>query len=305
MEIFLLQAQNNAIYKSYLEAINIDWETIDSPEKIPFLPIEFFKSHEVKTGNFNSEIIYTSSGTSGEKTSRHHVRFNDIYRKSFMEGFKMFYGDPTDYVICALLPSYLERQGSSLIEMAAALIEASDHPDSGFFLHDHDRLAEILRRNEGENRKNFLLGVTFGLLDFAEKHSLNLPQAIVMETGGMKGKRREMIREEVAETLGKAFQVSQIHSEYGMTELLSQAYSHGDGIFECPPWMRVHVRDTSDPLCWKKTGNGALNIIDFANIHSCSFIATQDLGKVHKNGNFEVLGRMDHADIRGCNLLII
>ncbi len=305
MEIFRLQAQYNSIYKNYLEAIKIAWTSVDSPEKIPFLPIEFFKTHPVKTGNFTPEAIYTSSGTSGGNTSRHFVRFNEVYRSSFMQGFNRFYGNPDKYVFYALLPSYLEREGSSLIEMANSLIQASGHPDSGFFLHEHDRLANLMLKNEGGPRINFLLGVTYGLLDYAEKYPQPLPMSVIMETGGMKGRRKEMIRAEVAETLQKAFQVEEIHSEYGMTELLSQAYSAGGGIFSCPPWMRVLVRDTSDPLSWKSEGSGALNIIDLANIHSCAFIATQDLGKVHRNGYFEVSGRMDHADIRGCNLLIV
>jgi hypothetical protein len=306
MDIFRLQAQNNSIYRNYLQALKIAWQTIDSPDKIPFLPIEFFKSHEVKTGEFIPEIIYSSSGTGGDKTSRHHVRFNSIYHQAFNEGFRMFYGDPSGYVICALLPSYLERNGSSLIEMTSSLIASSRHEDSGFFLHDHEKLAEILLRHDNTGkRKNLLIGVTFGLLDFAERYQISLPNTVVMETGGMKGRRKEMIREEVAEVLCSAFSVKSIHSEYGMTELLSQAYSSGGGIFHCPPWMRVMVRDTSDPLSAGRTGSGTLNIMDLANVHSCAFIATQDLGKVHPDGSFEVLGRMDHADIRGCNLLVL
>lgn len=305
LHIFRYQAQHNIIYKNYLQAIKIAWQTIDSPEKIPFLPIGFFKTHPVKSGEYQAEVIYSSSGTTGSNTSRHHVRSNSLYHRTFMEGFRLFYGDPLEYVISALLPSYLERNGSSLIEMTSALIAATGHPDSGFFLHEHESLAQNLKKKRHDGRKNLLIGVTFGLLDFAEEYELNIPGLIVMETGGMKGRRKEMIREEVADVLCRSFGVNKVHSEYGMTELMSQAYSCGDGIFACPPWMRLFVRDTTDPLCTRTYGQGALNIIDLANVHSCSFIATQDLGKVLTNGLFEVTGRMDRADIRGCNLLII
>jgi phenylacetate-coenzyme A ligase PaaK-like adenylate-forming protein len=304
LDVFRLQAQQNTIYKNYLEAIKIAWQSIDSLKDIPFLPIEFFKTHAVKTGDFEAEVIYTSSGTSGHQTSRHHVSSNALYHETFMKGFRLFYGNPSDYVISALLPSYLERTGSSLIEMTTSLIAATGHADSGFYLHDHERLANNLNKTRQDGRKNLLLGVTFGLLDFAETFTLINPDLIVMETGGMKGRRKEMIREEVAETICSAFGVDKVHSEYGMTELMSQAYSKGDGVFSSPPWMKIMVRDTTDPLFTMPNGHGALNIIDLANVHSCSFIATQDLGKVQSDGSFEVTGRMDRADVRGCNLLI-
>jgi phenylacetate-coenzyme A ligase PaaK-like adenylate-forming protein len=304
LAIFHYQAEHCHIYRRYLQAINVAPHSIQHPAHIPYLPIGFFKTHEVVAGDFVPEITFTSSGTSGTNTSRHHVRQIDTYRKAFQHAFELQYGSPSNYVICALLPSYLEREGSSLILMTEELI-AQAQPGSGFFLKHHEELQSLLMANEAAGKKNLLLGVTFALLDFAEAMPTALPNTIIMETGGMKGRRKELIREEVHRILKKAFHTEHIHSEYGMTELLSQAYSQGEGIFRCPPWMRLTVRDVQDPLSNYATGKGGLNIIDLANIDSCAFIATQDLGIVHPNGTFEVTGRFDHADVRGCNLMVM
>ncbi len=304
LAIFRHQAEQCDIYRRYLQAIKVTPNSIQHVNHIPYLPIGFFKTHKVVTGDFMPEITFTSSGTSGNNTSRHHVRLLDTYRKAFQHAFELQYGSPSQYMICALLPSYLEREGSSLILMTEELIEQAQ-PGSGFFLQHHSELREQLERNEAEGKKNLLLGVTFALLDFAESMPTSLPNTIIMETGGMKGRRKELIREEVHRILKDAFQVKHIHSEYGMTELLSQAYSHGDGIFRCPPWMSVSVRDVQDPLSNFSSGKGGLNIMDLANIDSCAFIATQDLGIVHPNGTFEVTGRFDNADVRGCNLMVV
>ena len=251
----------------------------------------------------NRETTYTSSGTGGTN-SQHIIHDNRIYEESFIKGFEYFYGPIEEFTILALLPSYLERSGSSLIYMCEKLIQLSGKEESGFYLNEHKKLYNTLQKLEEQKQKTLVVGVSFGLLDFVEKHSLKLQHTIIMETGGMKGRRKEMIREELHEILGKGFDQSKIHSEYGMTELLSQAYSKGNSLFECPPWMKASCRDTNDPLSSNKT-RGGLNIIDLANIYSCSFIATQDLGKIHPNGNFEVLGRFDSSDIRGCNLMVL
>jgi len=304
LEIFRHQAEHCDIYHQYLRAIKVNAHAIQRAVDIPYLPISFFKTHRVTTGQFQPEITFTSSGTTGMLTSRHEVRLLNIYRRAFLQAFELQYGSPSDYVIYALLPSYLEREGSSLILMAEELI-AMAQPGSGFFLRHHEELQSLLIDNEKEGKKNLLLGVTFALLDFAEAMPTALPNTIIMETGGMKGRRKELIREEVHRVLKEAFQVTRIHSEYGMTELLSQAYSKGDGFFLCPPWMNVSLRDVQDPLSNFPTGKGGLNIMDLANIDSCAFIATQDLGIVRPDGTFEVTGRFDHADVRGCNLMVV
>jgi phenylacetate-coenzyme A ligase PaaK-like adenylate-forming protein len=304
LALFRYQAVHCDIYRRYLEAIRVRYEDIQQAADIPYLPIAFFKTHKVVSGEFVSEVVFTSSGTTGMQTSRHEVRALDIYRRSFQRGFELQYGSPSDYVIYALLPSYLEREGSSLILMAEELI-AQAQPGSGFFLKHHEELRDALLRSEAEGKKNLVLGVTFALLDFAEAMPTVLPHTIFMETGGMKGRRKEMIREEVHRVLKEAFQVAHVHSEYGMTELLSQAYSQGEGVFRCPPWMSVTVRDVQDPLSNYTTGKGGLNIMDLANVDSCAFIATQDLGVVHGDGRFEVTGRYDFADVRGCNLMVV
>lgn len=305
LQVFQYQATNCAVYRDFIKGLNIDPETVTTIRQIPFLPIEFFKSHTIVSSGDEVKINFTSSGTTGMITSSHHITDVSWYEESFREAFQLFYGDIRDYTILALLPSYLERQGSSLIYMAADLIKQSNNPDSGFYLYNHDELAAQLTKQQQEKKPTLLIGVTFALLDFVEQYQINFPELVVMETGGMKGRRKEMIREELHDALCKGFGVNAIHSEYGMTELLSQAYSKGSGIFNCPPWMRVITRDTNDPMSLVTNAKaGGINVIDLANINSCSFIATQDLGKVYADDGFEVLGRFDNADIRGCNLLI-
>ena len=305
LKVFLFQAQNCAIYKNYIYHLNINPTLINSIEEIPFLPISFFKSHEVVSSTVKPKIIFSSSGTSGQITSKHIVNDLKIYEESYNKAFKKFYADPQEICILALLPSYLERDGSSLIYMVDDLLKQSKHPKSGYFLHDLASLYQTLLSLKETKQKTILIGVTYALLDFAEQFKIDFPELIVMETGGMKGKRKEMIRQELHEILCTGFGVNNIHSEYGMTELLSQAYSYGKGIFNCPPWMKILLRDTSDPLTLLQgKQSGGINVIDLANINSCSFIATQDLGKVYEDGSFEVLGRFDNADIRGCNLLV-
>ncbi len=311
MEIFFLQYAHNEVYKKYVDALHIVAETIDSIEKIPFLPISFFKTHKVVTGIFQPEIIFESSGTTGKNTSRHFVKTIELYKKSFLNGFNLFYGDVSNWCILGLLPGYLERENSSLIAMVDELIKKSTNGYSGFYLNDHEKLYQSLVHNEIVGQPTLLIGVTYALLDFAEKYSMKLQNTIIMETGGMKGKREEMTREEVHEILKNKFGLNRIHSEYGMTELLSQAYSKGSGIFESPPWMKVLTREYNDPLAInssaknKKSSNGLINVIDLANLYSCSFIATDDIGRVYKNNSFEVLGRRDVSDLRGCSLLTI
>ncbi|QEC75521.1 LuxE/PaaK family acyltransferase [Mucilaginibacter ginsenosidivorax] len=305
LEVFKYQAQNCVIYRQFIEGLKIDLTKVTTVEKIPFLPIEFFKSHAVVSSNDLIEVTFTSSGTTGMITSSHHVTDKTWYEDSFRNAFGLFYGDIKAYTVLALLPSYLEREGSSLIYMVDDLIKQSDNPDSGFFLYNHYELYQQLIKQQEAQKPTLLIGVTFGLLDFIEQYSINFPGLIVMETGGMKGRRKEMIREELHQALCKGFGVSAIHSEYGMTELLSQAYSKGEGIFDCPPWMQIIIRDTNDPITTLSNGKtGGINVVDLANINSCSFIATQDLGKTYTDGSFEVLGRFDQSDIRGCNLLI-
>lgn len=305
LQTFRFQAQNCAIYREFVTNLKVDIDAVIGIEKIPFLPISFFKSHEVLTSAEPVQVTFTSSGTTGMINSRHLVTDVSWYEESFRRAFEQFYGDIRNYCVLALLPSYLERQGSSLIYMAEDLVIRSENPDSGFYLYNHDDLFAQLKKQQQAKKPTLLIGVTFALLDFVEQHPIVFPELIVMETGGMKGRRKEMIREELHHAFCNGFGVRAIHSEYGMTELLSQAYSNGEGIFICPPWMRIITRDTNDPMTL--LGNdktGGINVIDLANSNSCSFIATQDLGRVHQNGSFEVLGRFDNSDIRGCNLLI-
>jgi len=305
LQIFKYQAKSCAVYREFIAGLNIDSENIQTVQQIPFLPIEFFKSHRVISSNDDPEITFTSSGTTGITTSSHYVTDVSWYTESFRNAFNLFYGDIKSYTVLALLPSYLEREGSSLIYMTDDLIKQSENPDSGFFLYNHDELYQQLKKQQQAQKPTLLIGVTFALLDFIENYKISFPQLIVMETGGMKGRRKEMIREELHEQLCNGFGVDAIHSEYGMTELLSQAYSKGNGIFNCPPWMKIITRDTNDPISILKDDRaGGINVIDLANINSCSFIATQDLGKVYADNSFEVLGRFDNSDIRGCNLLI-
>ncbi|TDG36667.1 acyl transferase [Pedobacter changchengzhani] len=305
LDVFTFQALHCEIYAQYIRHLGIKIEYITSVEKIPFLPIGFFKNHTILSNKNPTEITFSSSGTTGMSQSNHHVTDVKLYEKSYLKAFAQFYGDVETYCFLALLPSYQQRSGSSLIYMVNDLIEKSKNPLSGYFLYNHDELLQTLNVLKSKNQKTVLIGVTYALLDFIEQNEINFPNLIVMETGGMKGKRKEMIREELHAQLTQGFGVKKIHSEYGMTELLSQAYSLGDGIFKCPNWMKVFIRDTNDPLSLIPEGKaGGINVIDLANTNSCSFIATQDLGKIYTDGSFEVLGRFDNADIRGCNLLV-
>jgi phenylacetate-coenzyme A ligase PaaK-like adenylate-forming protein len=305
LSIFKLQAQNCNIYREYIFHLGVDADAVTDIAKIPFLPISFFKSHSILSNNDPAEITFSSSGTTGMVQSSHHVTDVKWYEQSYLQAFAQFYGDITEYCFLALLPSYQQRSGSSLIYMVNDLIEKSANPQSGYFLYNHDELLKTLLDLKSKKQKTVLIGVTYALLDFIENFDIDFPELIVMETGGMKGKRKEMVRGELHEQLTKGFGVKAIHSEYGMTELLSQAYSLGGGIFNCPGWMQVLIRDTNDPLSLIANGRtGGINVIDLANINSCSFIATQDLGRINPDQSFEVLGRFDNADIRGCNLLV-
>jgi len=306
LEIFKYQFENNAVYRSFCDLLFKHPADIKKIEAIPFMPIQFFKSHEVLSSRSPIQKTFTSSGTTGSIKSKHHVTDLNIYENSFRKGFSHFYGNIEDYVVLALLPSYLERDGSSLIYMANDFIHMSKHPESGFYLNNISELASTIKILEARKQNVLLIGVSFALLDLVESFNFNLKHTIIMETGGMKGRRKEMIRTELHAILKQGFGIKNIHSEYGMTELLSQAYSKGQGIFECPPWMRVLTRDTEDALCIQKNGkSGGINIIDLANINSCSFIASQDLGKVYNNNSFEIIGRFDNSDIRGCNLMVL
>ena len=329
LAIFNYQIAQNEVYRNYTTALKVKPDKIFNLEQIPFMPVEFFKTQVVittdeppaippnneqrKSFSFPSHWkshkeesvkpnLFTSSG---EIQSKHYVKDVSIYEKSYRKGFELFYGNIEEYCVLALLPTYLERSGSSLIYMAEDLIKKSNHPLSGFYLNNYDELILKLKQLELQQQKTILLGVTYALLDLIDKQKFQLKHAIIMETGGMKGKRTEMVREELHAVLCKGFGVQKIHSEYGMTELLSQAYSKGDGVFNCPPWMKIVIRDTNDPFSFlSHNKTGGINIIDLANINSCSFIATQDLGKSFPDDSFEVLGRFDNSDIRGCNLMI-
>ena len=306
LKVFHFQSLHTPVYRDYLATMGIEPERIREPEEIPFLPIEFFRSHSVLAEGKEPEMIFESSGTTGINPSRHYVADIAIYRKSFMNGFRRFYGDSAQICILALLPSYLEREGSSLVYMMDHLIKQSVQPGSGFYLDNFGELSSILQKRMKDRVPTLLMGVSFALLDLAEQYPQQLDKhIIVMETGGMKGRREELIRSELHQQLKEAFGIGHIHSEYGMTELLSQAYSVGEGLFKSPPWMKILIRDPNDPLSLLSTGQtGGIDIIDLANINSCSFIATGDLGKIHKDDRFEVLGRYDSSDIRGCNLLV-
>lgn len=306
LKVFRFQYDNNSVYREFCQFLNVEKQQVKSLQQIPFLPIQFFKSHEVLSSTEKIQETFTSSGTTGMSTSRHFVTDITLYEESYRKGFAQFYGNIENYAVLALLPSYLEREGSSLIYMVDDLIKLSNHPESGFYLNNYDDLIQKLLQLDKAGENIILIGVTYALLDLIEKQQFHLKNTIIMETGGMKGKRKEMIREELHELLCKGFGVNAIHSEYGMTELLSQAYSLGNGIFECPNWMQVLIRDTEDALSYVENGKtGGINVIDLANINSCSFIATQDLGKKQPNNSFEVLGRFDNSDIRGCNLMVL
>jgi phenylacetate-coenzyme A ligase PaaK-like adenylate-forming protein len=306
LKIFRYQYENNKVYQEFCHHLKTEVQKVKTIQQIPFLPIQFFKSHEVISNSNPIEATFTSSGTTGRITSKHLVTDVSMYKESYCRGFSEFYGNIEDYVVLALLPSYLEREGSSLIYMVDDLIQQSKNLASGFYLHNHEDLIQKLIELEANGQNSILIGVTYALLDLIDQHKLELKHTLIMETGGMKGKRKEMIREELHKQLCTGFGVKSIHSEYGMTELLSQAYSLGNGIFECPNWMQILVRDPEDALTYVKNGKtGGINVIDLANSNSCSFIATQDLGKKYENNTFEVLGRFDNSDIRGCNLMVL
>jgi len=306
LKVFRFQYENNPVYQEFCDFLKVEKGNVKSLEQIPFLPIQFFKSHEVLSNSNPIQETFVSSGTTGIITSKHLVTDVSLYESSYKNAFSEFYGNIEDYAVLALLPSYLEREGSSLIYMVKDLITLSNNENSGFYLNDYDALIAKLNDLDASGQNVLLIGVTYALLDLIELHNFQLQNTIIMETGGMKGKRKEMIREELHEILCKGFGVTSIHSEYGMTELLSQAYSLGNGIFECPNWMNILIRDTEDALTYVSTHKtGGINVIDLANINSCSFIATQDLGKKYPNNSFEVLGRFDSSDIRGCNLMVI
>ena len=306
LQVFKFQFENNTVYRSFCDLLYIHPSAIKRIEDIPFLPISFFKTHTILSASEEIQETFTSSGTTGSITSKHHVTNLAIYEESFRSSFKHFYGNIEDYTILALLPNYLEREGSSLIYMVNDLIKKSNKPESGFYLDTLSELINKLKTLDKQGEKVLLIGVSFALLDLVERHTFQLKNTIIMETGGMKGRRKELIREELHAILKQGFGVQNIHSEYGMTELLSQAYSTGNGVFKCPNWMQVLTRDTEDALSIQTPGKtGGLNVIDLANVNSCSFIATQDLGKINQDGSFEILGRFDHSDIRGCNLMVL
>lgn len=306
LEIFNYQFDNNSVYRAFVTSLGKVPSGIRTPDEIPFIPVEFFRNHKIMTGDRQVEMIFESSGTTGVTPGKHFVNDLKLYEESFFSAFSLFYGLPEEYLIAALLPSYTEREGSSLVYMADHLIKRSNITNSGFYKENTREMIRIIEKEREKNTKILLLGVSFALLDMAESLSPDLSGVIVMETGGMKGRRKELTRTELHSILKKSFNLTEIHSEYGMTELLSQAYSKGDGVFYTPPWMKIVIRDPQDPLTYYKDPDqtGGINIIDLANINSCSFIATGDLGRVHKDGGFEVLGRFDNSDIRGCNLLV-
>lgn len=310
LETFHFQSRENDLYRQYISLLGKEINDVRNIYEIPFLPIRFFKSHEVKTTTFEPESVFESSGTTKTGNSRHFVKDASIYRESFTRAFKLFYGDPKEWCILALLPSYLERNNSSLVMMADELIKLSSHPESGFYLDQFLLLKEKLEKLESGGQKTLLLGVTFALLDFFEAYPMRLENTVIMETGGMKGRKEELTRNEVHRLIKSGSGVNEVHSEYGMTELLSQAYSSGEGIFRCPPWMKIVLRAEDDPFGLTDAGGqplkeGLINVIDLANRYSCSFIATDDMGRLNDDGSFEVIGRVDNSDIRGCSLMVV
>ena len=306
LEIFNFQFKNNKVYRSFCDLLYVHPSEVKTIQNIPFLPIQFFKTHPIISSSNPIQRTFSSSGTTGSITSNHFVTDLNIYETSFTKGFEAFYDAVDDYVVLALLPSYLEREGSSLIYMVDAFIKQSNQTESGFYLNNLAELKDTLIHLDSIGKKVLLIGVSFALLDLVETYQFHLKHTIIMETGGMKGRRKELIRDELHAQLKQGFGVDTIHSEYGMTELLSQGYSKGNGLYNCPNWMRILTRDTEDALSIQPVGKtGGINVIDLANINSCSFIATQDLGRVHANGSFEVIGRFDHSDIRGCNLMVL
>ena len=305
MQAFYFQYMQNPVYHKYCDLLNVDVGAINYIEDVPFMPVEFFKAHKVICDGRDAEVVFTSSSTTGAVPSSHYVADAELYRCAFVSGFRQFYGEPSEFCILGLLPAYLERTGSSLVYMVDGLIQLSNNELSGFFLHNHDELYDTICKLETMHHKYILIGVSFALLDFAEKYRLNMRHGIVMETGGMKGRRKELVRSELHSILKDSFGVQSIHSEYGMTELLSQAYSFGDGVYRSSRTMKILVRETNDPLSVRRSGSGAINVVDLANIYSCSFIQTSDLGQVFDDGTFSVSGRFDSADVRGCNLMVL
>lgn len=309
LELFRFQYKQNSVYQAFVDHLKIDPETINTLQTIPFLPISFFKTHDIKTTEFEPEVVFESSGTTQKDTSRHFVKKWKLYERSFLDCFELFYGNPADYCIVGLLPGYLERQNSSLVAMVNTLIQHSRNSHSGFYLDEFEKLYRLIAHNELRGIKTLVIGVTFALLDFVEQYEMKLNHTTIMETGGMKGRRKEITRAEVHEMICRRTGVNYVHSEYGMTELLSQAYSSGKGIFSCPPWMKVLIGDINDPLniisATDKSASGLIKVIDLANLYSCSFIATEDIGRLSRNGTFEVMGRSDTSLVRGCNLLVL
>ena len=306
LQVFKHQFKNNKVYRSFCDLLYVHPSDVTTIEQIPFLPIQFFKSKKVLSSSDEIQEIFSSSGTTGSITSKHLVTDLSWYETSYLKGFNHFYGNIENYVVLALLPNYLERKGSSLVYMVDDLIKKSKQSESGFYLDNLDKLIKKLIELDKKGQKVLLIGVSFALLDLIEKHQFNLKNTIVMETGGMKGRRKELVRHELHAILSKGFGIQKIHSEYGMTELLSQGYSKGNGVFNCPPWMQILIRDTEDALTILPNGkSGGINVIDLANYNSCAFIATQDLGKVSQNNDIEIIGRFDNSDIRGCNLMVL
>ncbi len=306
LDIFAAQSKECAPYRQYISLIGVDAGSVESVNQIPFLPVSLFKTHRIITGDTEPRIVFTSSATTGTTPSKHPVVDLSVYEQSFLSCFNLFWGNPRDYAILALLPSYLEREGSSLVYMADSLIKLSQNEHSGFYLNDFELLFNKLSFLKKSGCKTLLLGVSFALLDFVTQYKVDFPSLIVMETGGMKGRNREIGREELHWALKTGFGVSNIASEYGMAELLSQAYSYKDGIFETPPWMRVVIRDLINPFEQLNEYNrlGGINIIDLANLNSCSFIQTEDMGIMHTAGKFSITGRIKNSELRGCNLLL-
>ena len=303
--LFDWQQKNNKVYAQWVQLMHQQNPSLETLTEIPFLPISFYKTHEVVISETLPSTLFESSGTTEDVVSKHWVKDKTIYEKSFSTCFDLFYGDPADYCVIGLLPSYLERQHSSLVYMVDHLIKGSSHPKSGFYLYDFENVDKVLKELESAQQKTLLIGVSFALMDFCDAYPQQLKHTVVMETGGMKGRKEEMIKSDLHLYLQKGFGVSEIHSEYGMTELLSQAYAKQDGLFKCPPWMKVLVGDEEDPGVLKTSGRGVIHVIDLANVYSCAFIATQDRGELFEDGSFRVLGRMDNSERRGCSLLVV
>jgi hypothetical protein len=305
LSLMAYQASNNTVYSEWIRSIKVQLDRVECFEQIPFLPIHFFKTDAIYTGSECPNFHFESSGTTQDILSKHFVKDLKVYEQSFMQCFEQFYGSPKDYCILGLLPNYLERQHSSLVYMTDQLIKVSANTKSGFYLYDFENLNYSLAALEKEQQKTLLIGVSYALMDFVDAYPQALNHTIVMETGGMKGRKQELTKPALHAYLADGFGVQNIHSEYGMTELLSQAYSKGGGIYLCPPWMKVIVADESDPMALNETGRGVLHFIDLANFNSCAFIATEDIGMVYPDGSFEVLGRLDQSARRGCSLLVV